>query len=225
MVAIPGWKLFSGGGGPDTAVGGFNADIDGLIGGTTVGNMNQPFTAIIWFNPSSVASGSIIELLDVPGVSYNQLWLDTGNLQLWSNTGFSNVATGLTTNQWYFCAITHSGAAWAMKGWVAAVGAPTLSQNSLTAVASTAAYTHTKIGYGFFTNEYFSGALREYRLFNIEMTEAQLNAERASSTPVNTANLVNRAPLLTVATKLDATVGSALTEAGGGSWTDVTGPF
>lgn len=225
MVAIPGWKLFSGGGGPDTAVGGFNADADGLYGTVTPGNMNQPFTAIIWFK-STGSTGSIFELRDTGASGYNQLYLDGGGvMSLYSNTGSVVIDSTINNTDWYFAAITHSGAAWAMKGWCAKVGAPTLSQGSLTAVALATAYADVKLAYGYFGGEFLTGALRSYRLFDKEMTEAELNAERASSTPVNTANLINHAPLLTVATKLDTTVGASLTAAGAGSWTDVSGPF
>lgn len=211
----------------DTAVGGFDADADSLRQATDLpANVNSAFTITgVMKRTSGGAAGSIAGVW--AGSIYTELSFNTaGDVRLGSNAGRISLLASFPLDEWYYFAITNSGGTRVLTGYVQPVAGGALTSGTTTNVTDTSAATYFYAGGGNTAGLQLRGSLTEVRFWTRELSQAEVEAEWASSrTPVSSTNLVGHYPLLDDTTKLDALVGGDLAAKGAGAWTTVDGPF
>lgn len=201
----------------------FNAAADALyLGGGTQPTDNTVWTVCLWVRTHSTQDPSILVENDAGG-SDICLALDAGVPGILNGYGFTwpaHVGSALTDNVWYFLAIRCNGTAGAISRGTESV-ACTHATGTIPAQGS--AY---RIWIGGTTASFFPTAdLALARAWNANLSDAEIEAERQSATPVRTTSLFGDWPLASDATKLTNNSGGGnLTANGAGPWSDVTGP-
>lgn len=212
-----------------TALGSFDSNSDKLTQQTDVpATLKTAYTICGWFKRTSNASQSLLLTPATASNSYNTIFVTTaGEVKVGSNLGSSAAILTISLNTWYFFALTQSGSTRQLTGYVGGAQAGTIYSGSTTSIDNADAVTNLYVGGGNVFGDQHVGSLTEVRVWNIEMTAAQIEAERDGwRTPANTINLIGRYPLVDDTTKLSADVGTDLATTGAGSWsTDTSGPF
>ncbi len=203
---------------------GFNADADRLQG-TDLPSDRISYTLAFWYKPvDRTNTGTLLRLIDTFG-GVHSINIDTGGtLKLYDTFGFSTSVRTLTNGTWYFIATTVD-ASLNRTVWCAAEGETTLGSVTYAGYTADMPWVSLQICGDPEFGDGIDGAACLVRVWNRELSEAELLAEMASATPVSATNLIGSYPLASVATKLTASVGTALTEpVAGGAWTDEVGP-
>jgi lysophospholipase L1-like esterase len=148
---------------------------------------------------------------------------NSGIASVINGNGFSNIATvgsALTNNKWYFVALRINATTATIS-----LGDETtsVSHASGTCPAQGANY---RAWFGGTASTYFPTAdMALIRQWDGVLSDAEIEAERGSATPVRTTGLFGDWRLASDATKLaNSSTGGDLVAAGAGPWADVTGP-
>jgi acyl-CoA thioesterase-1 len=201
----------------------FNAAADRLyLGGGAQPTNNAVWTVCLWVRTHATQSPSILVENDAAGSDIN-LALNAGVPGILNGYGFSwpvTLGPALTDDVWYFLAIRCNGTTGRITRGTEAISCT----HATGTIPSQASAYRLNIG-GTPSAFYPTADLAHCRAWNADLSDADLEAERQSATPVRTANLFGDWPLASDATKLvNNSIGGNLTANSTGPWSDVTGP-
>jgi hypothetical protein len=171
---------------------------------------------------------SIFSIETGPGHSteWNELITETDGttLSVYDHvTGNVGTVGVMTVGVWYRVAIVFGpGTAW--KSYFGTEGsAPLTTQTGTKATISAVDYTGVG-GTQFTSTEWFNGRLAHFRVWNAVLTDAEIEREFRSDTPIRTANLLGAwfPRSMTAGTVLTAITGSDLVDGNGGGTPDYT---
>lgn len=188
-----------------------------------------PVTMLGWFYAVSSRSGAYMGLLSLeegPGHStaYNEVGIESGAFTVYDhNTGLLASAGTASTGVWYKVAfVVTSGAFELYVGQAGTAGVTLIASGSMTNLPASNDYQGIG-GTQFTSTEWFDGRIMGARIWNAALTEAEIEAEFRSDTPVKASPLgAWIPPSVTPATALTAIVGADLIDGNGGGIPDYT---
>lgn len=220
-----GYHLHPAGAGSNVGAVQFNAAADALRLGDSpsVPANNGSYTLTFWVRPQSGAGDpSVWYDNDAAGTDLI-LGTNSGVVACINGNGFTNIATvgsAVSNNVWYFVALR-------VNGTTATVSrgdeTNAVTHASGTCPAQGAAY---RLWFGGTASAFFPTAdMALVRMWDGVLSDAQVEAERGSPTPVVTAGLFGDWRLAADSSKLvNSSSGGNLAAVGAGPWADVTGP-
>ena len=181
----------------------FDAAGDYLRRTTNAPDLNGSVTVTYWVKFTSFANGYQCPFsIDIDIYDYWYAEIDTagGQFSIYEMDGqdliITEVIATLSTNTWYFVALSREGAAEDTSGYIAAASASALTSATLVAGGNThAADQRVWIGNNTFS-EYANGAVAAVKIWTAALTQAEIELERYRYAPVRKSDLWGYFPLI-----------------------------